>query len=33
MGLVLIIWVWPKVNGLDLGSGLGPNRLGWAQGK
>ena len=30
MGLVLIIWVWPKVNGLDLGSGLGPNRLGWA---
>ena len=30
MGLVIIIWVWPKVNGLDLGSGLGPNRLGWA---
>ena len=30
MGFVLIIWVWPKVNGLDLGSGLGPNRLGWA---
>ena len=30
MGLVLIIWVWPKVNGLDLGSGLDPNRLGWA---
>ena len=30
MDLVLIIWVWPKVNGLDLGSGLGPNRLGWA---
>ena len=30
MGLVLIIWVWPKVNGLDLGSGLGPNKLGWA---
>ena len=30
MGLVLIIWVWPKVNGLDLGSGLGHNRLGWA---
>ena len=29
MGLVLIIWVWPKVNGLNLGSGLGPNRLGW----
>ena len=24
MGLVIIIWVWPKVNGLDLGSGLGP---------
>ena len=24
MGLVLIIWVWPKVNGLDLGSGFGP---------
>ena len=30
MGLVLIGWVEPKVNGLDLGSGLGPNRLGWA---
>ena len=29
MGLVLISWVGPKVNGLDLGSGLGPNRLGW----
>ena len=29
-GLVLIGWVEPKVNGLDLGSGLGPNRLGWA---
>ena len=27
MGLVLISWVGPKVNGLDLGSGLGPNRL------
>ena len=27
MGLVLIGWVGPKVNGLDLGSGLGPNRL------
>ena len=27
MGLVLISWVTPKVNGLDLGSGLGPNRL------
>ena len=30
MGLVLINWVGPKVNGLDLGSGLGPNKLGWA---
>ena len=36
MSLVLIGWVRPKVNGLDLGSGLGlgsrlgPNRLGWA---
>ena len=30
MGLVLIVWVGPKVNGLDLGSGLGPNSLGWA---
>ena len=30
MGLVLIVWVEPKVNGLDLGSGLGPNSLGWA---
>ena len=27
MGLVLIGWVGPKVNGLDLGNGLGPNRL------
>ena len=27
MGLVLISWVGPKVNGLDLGSGLGPNML------
>ena len=27
--LVLIGWVGPKVNRLDLGSGLGPNRLGW----
>ena len=27
MGLILISWVGPKVNGLDLGSGLGPNRL------
>ena len=30
MGLVLIDWVGPKVNELDLGSGLSPNRLGWA---
>ena len=30
MGLVLIGWVGPKVNELDLGSGLGSNRLGWA---
>ena len=30
MGLVIIGCVRPKVNGLDLGSGLGPNRLGWA---
>ena len=30
MGLVLIGWVEPKVNGLDLGSGLGLNKLGWA---
>ena len=30
MGLVLIVWVGPKVNWLDLGSGFGPpNRLGW----
>ena len=28
--LVLIGWVGPKVNGLDLGSELGPNRLVWA---
>ena len=27
--LVLIGWVGPKVNELDLGSELGPNRLGW----
>ena len=27
MGLVLIGWVEPKVNGLDLGNELGPNRL------
>ena len=30
MGLVLIDWVEPKVNGLDLRSGLGSNRLCWA---
>ena len=30
MDLVLISWVGLKVNGLDLGSGLGPNKLGWA---
>ena len=30
MGLVLIGWVGPKVNGLDLGSGLGSNKFGWA---
>ena len=30
MSLVLISWVEPKVNGLDLGSELGPNKLGWA---
>ena len=30
MCLVLIGWVGPKVNGSDLGSGLDPNRLGWA---
>ena len=30
MGLVLIGWVGPKVNGLDLGSRFYPNRLGWA---
>ena len=30
MGLVLIGWIGPKVNGLDLGSGLGTNKLGWA---
>ena len=29
VGLVLIVWVRPKVNGLDLGSGLSPNSLGW----
>ena len=30
MGLILIGRVGPKVNGSNLGSGLGPNRLGWA---
>ena len=30
MGLVLIGWVGPKVNELDLESGFGSNRLGWA---
>ena len=30
MGLILIDWVGPKVNGLDIGSRLGPNRLGLA---
>ena len=29
MGLVLIGCVGPKVNGLDLGSGFGPNKLGF----
>ena len=29
MGLVLIGWVRPKVNGFDIGSELGPNKLGW----
>ena len=28
--LVLIGWVEPKVDRLDLESGLGSNRLGWA---
>ena len=28
--LVLIGWVGPNVNGLDLGSGFDHNRLGWA---
>ena len=28
MGLVIIGWVGPKVNGLDLGNGLGPNLMG-----
>ena len=31
--LVLIGCGGPKLNWLNLGSGLGPNRLGWAQGK
>ena len=29
MSLVLIGWVEPNVNGLDLESGPDPNRLGW----
>ena len=29
MGLVLIGLIGHKVNELDLGSGLGPNMLGW----
>ena len=29
MDLVLISWVGPKVNELNLGSGFGSNRLGW----
>ena len=43
MGLVLISWVEPKVNGLDLvrpkvngldlGSGFDSNKLGWTKGK
>ena len=28
MDFILIYWVWPKVNGLDLGNGLGPNLMG-----
>ena len=28
MGLILIGWVGPKVNGLDLGNELGPNLMG-----
>ena len=34
--LILIDWVWPKVNRLDLGSGFDPNRLSlieWAKRK
>ena len=30
MGFVLISWVRLKINGLDLGNGLGPIKLGWA---
>ena len=30
MGLVLISWVGLKINGLNLGSGLSPIKLGWA---
>ena len=30
MGLVLISWVGPKVNRLDLRSGLDPNKFRWA---
>ena len=30
VGLVLVGWVELKVNELDLESGLGPNKLGWA---
>ena len=30
MSLVLLSWVGHKVNGLDLGSGLDPNRFDWA---
>ena len=29
MGLIIIGWVEHKVNGLDLGSEFGPNRLSW----
>ena len=29
MSLILIGWVGPKVDGLDLGSRLDPNKLGW----
>ena len=29
--MILKGWVGPKVNRLDLGSGLSPNRLGWAK--